>query len=321
MSTKKWGETFLKTGLPLEHLALTTLMGAGWQCEPKWEYQRENRDGKSAWFEVDLVANAPPSEAGSITILTECKYHDEQRFWVFLPCSGSALAQRGALSAGGDPESDSEVVHHGPYEPLTSPGEHTMIGLAPQSMWGVTVSRAGVREENSVQHALEQLSHAYAPFCLERAYDFCHREPEAILPAVVTSAKLFRLKAQAHAIDAIRRAGSAHDIADEVSWLWCYHPPSGALLDYNAERIESWRARPRYVERFAGLDDRLAALWSGPRWFIIVNAEHLAAVYSRVQSTYASLSKNYARSKTLWRLIAKGAKKARERRSRLPATG
>jgi hypothetical protein len=316
MSTKKWGETFLKTGLPLEHVTLTALTGAGWQCEPKWEYRRENRDRESVWFKVDLIAHGPPSDAGSITILTECKYHDQQRFWVFLPCSDSALAQRGAPSAGGDPESDREVVHHGPYEPLIEPNEHTMIGLAPRAMWGVTVSRAGVREEYSVYHALEQLSHAYVPFCLDRAYNLCHHDPEAIVSAVVTSAKLFRLKAWANAIEEIRRAGSAHEIAEEVPALWCYHPPSGALLDDNSEQIDTWRARPRHVQTFAGLDDRLAALWSGPRWFLIVNVEHVAEVYGWVQSTYASLPKNFARSKMLCQLIEKGAKKAREQRKR-----
>jgi hypothetical protein len=179
-------------------------------------------------------------------------------------------------------------------------------------MWGVTVSNAGVREENSVQHALEQLSYAYVPFCLERAYDFCHREPEAIVPAVVTSAKLFRLKAEAHTIDSIRCARSPHEIADEVSWLWCYHPPTGALLDYNSKQIDLWREMPRRVASFAGLDERLAELWSGPRWFMIVNADHVAEVYDHVQCTYASLLKDFSRSKALWRLIQKSVKKARD---------
>jgi hypothetical protein len=317
MSAKKWGESFLKTGLPLEHFTLTALADAGWDCEPQWEYQRANRDGQLVWFEVDLAAHAPEDDGGSLTILTECKYHDQQRFWIFLPCSSSSYAQHGALSAGGDPESDGEVAHHGPYEPLTKPGAHTLISLAAQSMWGVSVSQAGVREENAVQHALDQLSYAYVPFCLDHAYHFCSAEPVSVVPAVVTSAKLFRLKA--HTIDSIRHAGSPNDIADEVAWLWCYHPPAGCVLDHNSEQIELWRRRDRYVSKFAGLDDRLASLWSGPRWFMIVNAEHVAAAYNRVRSAYSGLPKNFSRSKALWRLIRSGARKARERRSARPS--
>jgi len=312
MSTKKWGEAFLKTGLPLEHFTLTMLTGAGWDCEPKWEYQRANRDGKLVWFEVDMAAYAPEVDGRSLTILTECKYHDQQRFWIFLPCSSSSYAQHGALAAGGDPESDGEVVHHGPYEPLTKPAEHTLVALAPQAMWGVSVSQAGVREENTVEHALAQLSYAYVPFCLDRAYHFCGSEPEAVISAVVTSAKLFLLKA--HAIDAIRNARSPDDIADEVPWLWCYQPPAGSILDHNQKEIDLWRSRDRNVVKFAGLDERLAELWSGPRWFMIVNAEYIVAAYSCVQNAYASLPKDFARSKRLWRLIRSGARKARERR-------
>ena len=63
MATRRWGETFLKTGLPLEHLAITTLSGLGWSCEPRYEYVRPNIKGKLAWFELDLVASSPHDPA------------------------------------------------------------------------------------------------------------------------------------------------------------------------------------------------------------------------------------------------------------------
>ena len=312
MSTKKWGEAFLKTGLPLKHLTVTELSAAGWYCAPKWEYPRANRDHEVVWFEVDLVAYAPFSERGELTILTECKYHDGQRSWIFLPCGSSLHAQYGALSAGGDPESDSEVVHHGPYDPLLEPLNHTLIKLAPQSTWGVNISQTGAREENTLDHALQQLSYAYVPFCLEHAYSFCKRNPEAILPAVVTTAKLFRLRATAAGIEAIRSASSPREIADEMPWTWCYSPPSGAVLDHNHDEIENWRQRDRYVHSYPGLDERLAALWSGPRWFAIINADHITIAYRSLQKSYEELQKNFSPSTALGRMISKGAKLARE---------
>jgi len=33
MSGQIWGESFLKSGLPLEHLTLLTLRSIGWTCE------------------------------------------------------------------------------------------------------------------------------------------------------------------------------------------------------------------------------------------------------------------------------------------------
>jgi hypothetical protein len=105
--------------------------------------------------------------------LTECKYHDEQRFWFFLPCSTvDHKAQYGAMSAGEDLESDEEVLHYGPSIPLVYPECHTLSQLAPQSVWGVRLSKSGQREDNAVRNALEQLAHAFVPFCLDRVYHF-----------------------------------------------------------------------------------------------------------------------------------------------------
>jgi hypothetical protein len=205
MSSKHWGESFLKSGLPLEHLTLTTLNALGWSCEPKWEYRRVNRDSEMSYFEIDLVAHGPDDDRGNLVLLTECKYHDEQRFWFFLPCcTVDHQSQYGAMSAGQDLEADAEVVHYGPYVPLKYPERHTLLKLAPQSVWGVTVSQSGQREENVIQTALEQLAHAYVPFCLERLYHFCASWPTAVVPAVVTTAKLFRLRPELQTLDKIR---------------------------------------------------------------------------------------------------------------------
>jgi hypothetical protein len=45
MSSQKWGESFLKSGLPLEHLTLLALKSIGWTCELHSEYLRVNREG------------------------------------------------------------------------------------------------------------------------------------------------------------------------------------------------------------------------------------------------------------------------------------
>jgi hypothetical protein len=83
MSGQKWGESFLKSGLPLEHLTLLALKSIGWTCELHSEYLRVNREGQLKWFEHDVIVFSPE---GDLELLIECKYHDENRFWFFLPC-------------------------------------------------------------------------------------------------------------------------------------------------------------------------------------------------------------------------------------------
>lgn len=320
MTSRKWGETFLKSGLPLEHLAVTVLSGLGWRCQPRWEYLRHNREGDLRYFEIDLAASAD-SEASpdELVLLTECKYHDEQRFWFFLPCSTEDhKAQYGAMSAGQDPEADEEVLHFGPYDPLKEPKAHTLIDLAPQSVWGVTLSESGERQDNALATALEQLSYAWVPFGLQHAYHFCSSVPTALIPMVVTSARLFRMRPDVQRIDTIRQARAPLDVADEVPWTWCYYPASGDVLDHNHQAIDDWKRLHKGI-RWPGLTDRLAHLWTGLHWALIVNVEHLASATTRLRSTFESLPKNHTPSTRLWATIERSA--AKKRRARRKKSG
>ena len=168
-----------------------------------------------------------------------------------------------------------------------------MISLAPKSVWGANVSRAGIREENSIKEALNQLGFAFVPFCLDRLYSFCQYSPEAVIPAIVTTARLFRLRPDVRDIATIRDAHGPEEIADELPWTWCYHAPHGELLNHNDAQIEHWRETHKDV-RFKGLDDQLASLWSGPHWVMIVNIEALAAAAAVVHKTFLSLPKNFS---------------------------
>lgn len=303
MSAKKWGETFLKTGLPLEHLALTTLTGMGWGCEPKFEYQRSNLEGDLKWFELDLIAYAPSDRRGELCVLIECKYHDEQRFWFFLPCTtADHQAQCEALSAGSDLEADDEVLHYAPYVPLRNRKRRVLISLAPRSVWGTNLSRSGAREENSIREALEQVGHAFVPFCLDRLYSFCNYGPIAVVPAIVTTAKLFRLKPEVQDVNTIRAAKGPEQIAEELPWTWCYYAPHSELLNYNLERIERWRDQHPGL-RFAGMDDQLARLWSGPHWVMVIGIDALASAARALHSKFLRLPKDFRGNASLRRAV------------------
>ena len=244
MATRKWGEALLKSGLPLEHLAITTLTALGWSCEPKYEYERSNRDGESKWFELEFIAWGRPGKTGDLNLLVECKLPRRQKIWFFLPCTTviTLLSTKPCR-----PETIWKEMGASFTIPLTflcaSQIRRSLISLAPKSVWGVSVSRAGVREENSVKEALDQLAFAFVPFCLDRLYSFCRYTPEAVIPALVTTSRLFRLRPDRYDIKTIRDASRPEDIADELPWTWCYYAPRRQLLDHNNAQIERWRER------------------------------------------------------------------------------
>jgi hypothetical protein len=294
------GRKFSEERPTIRTLGTNLVCRLGWSCEPKWEYRRVNRNLKLSYFEVDLVAYAPDDDEGNhLILLTECKYHDEKRFWFFLPCSTVDLqAQYGAMSAGQDLESDEEVLHYGPYIPLVHPERHTLAALAPQSVWGVTISRSGLREDNTIHNALEQLAFAFVPFCLEHSYHFCARSPSAAIPCIVTTARLFRLRPEMQRLSTIRQAIAPGDVADELPWTWCYYASRGSVLDHNEFEIELWRKQHKAV-RWCGLDGQLAQLWTGMHWVLVVNIESLGAAVSAVHDCFMTLPKDFGRNRQL----------------------
>lgn len=293
MTSQKWGESFLKSGLPLEHLTLIALKGIGWECELRWEYQRHNRDGILSRFELDLVAYSPDSSGGDLMLLGECKYHDESRFWFFLPCeTEDHLSQYEALSADENLYADRSVLHSAPYEFLAEPEAESLLALAPKAVWGVTVSQDGTRQANAIEEATSQLAYGFVPFCLERLYSFT-RPVTAVLPMIVTSARLFRIREDVKRLEQVRQASAPLDVADEVPWLWYYHAANGELLDHNMDQIDVYKGGDRFTSN-KFLEQQLLSLWTSPHWIVVANFEHLPTIVERIHSEFAGLRKDFS---------------------------
>jgi hypothetical protein len=77
----------------------------------------------------------------------------------------------------------------------------------------------GARQPNAVEEATKQLAFGFVPYCLESFYGFHNPSAIFILPVIVTSARLFRLRPNINSFDAFRRATSPDVIADELPWL------------------------------------------------------------------------------------------------------
>lgn len=291
MVTKKWGESFLKSGLPLEHLTAMTFRSLGWLCTPSVEYQRVNRDKEETWFEVDLEATYPKqNRILSLNMIVECKYHDMSRFWFFLPHEKYRWYF------------DDRILNTVPFQTLASPRLDTFLSLAPLSSGGVVVSETGEKQDNSVRTALEQLSNAFVPLVLRRgvAYNldsgnYIGPEPfipsaDAFIPVIVTNAKIYRLKTTVSDLDMIRRASSPTDIAEELKWTWCYYEPSMSLYSQNCECIERHiNDESRMIYKFPGVEECLQNLAERPNWIAVVNIRDLASAVSSIQSQFRTL--------------------------------
>lgn len=298
MAKNHWGQSFLKSGLPLEHLTLVTLNSIDWSCAPHQEYQRVNRDGELTWFETDLIAFRSEGDT-EVDLLVECKYHDQDRFWFFLPWTSSDfMSEYHATEAGENHETNGRVFNYAPFEPLRAPKSDSSLHLAPKSLWGVVVNRNGQKEENTIYNALMQLAWAFVPYATDRYYSLHRIMPTAILPVLVTNAEIYRLRADVTQLSAIADADSPAEIADNLGWTWCYFSPRNDLLTNNLTLIDEVTEREG-LSRLGKVSSQLLELWTAPSWFIVVNINSLAEAVSSIFAHLSALKKNFSYIKTV----------------------
>lgn len=291
MSSQKWGESFLKSGFPLEHATLLSINSLDWECELHHEYQRNNREGELKWFESDIIAYSPNND---MRLMIECKYHDPSRLWFFLPCTTvDHTAQYGALSAGENMETNRRVLNFAPYEALKQPDSDTLLSLAPKSVWGVTLSQDGQRQPNKVSEAIHQLTYGFVPYCLDNFYSFNISHPVAFVPVIVTSSQLYRLKPHIRDFALIREATEPGDIADNIPWTWCYHAPKNDLLYANLDSIDEHKAKYEWVEQSI-IEDQLLNLWTSPSWIAVIQYDAVATAIASIYEHFTALERDYS---------------------------
>jgi len=295
MTKRKWGESFLKSGLPLEHVAHVAFRNLGWSCQPSVEVLRPNKEGESQLFELDLDATCPTMNGSTeLAFLVECKYHDLSRYWMFLPHVSHGRWQF-----------DDRVLNCGPFDTLKSPRAKDLLALAPMSSHGIVVAEDGSKQDNAVYTAMQQIVNAFVPLSLEKMFGYNidvdtisdevdprEFEPTATaqVPIIVTNARLFRLRPDVTDLDRIRASTEPSDIADEVPWIWCYHDPSLALVERNCSVIERHEAAAAHlVRRFTGVSERMHTFNDRPNWIAVINVKHLAATVRMIESKFAEL--------------------------------
>jgi hypothetical protein len=289
MSARKWGESFLKSGLPLEHLTAVTLRSAGWHIEPNEEYQRIPHPNEP-WFELDMFAGSPEFNGDTeLGLLIEAKYHDTSRFWMFLPVADEAKFLH-----------DDGVLGCGPIQTLRNPFARTFSQLAPTSTMGAVLSEDGEKQDNAIYKAAQQLINGFIPYGAgERLFDynFTVRNPQvrpfwatALVPMVVTNARLFRLKPTIQHLDEIRNASAPTDVADELEWTWCSVRPSSGTVNANRRYIDAFASiHQQSLSVSPKVEERLWDFVTRPKWIAVVNVSALAKVAESLQSAFMSL--------------------------------
>ena len=284
MSKRKWGESFLKTGLPLEYLVSSKFQSFGFRCSPHVEYSRLNRDREEQWFELDLhaVSNKRNKDT-ELTFLIECKYHDLSRFWFFLPYKTSRLAF------------DSRILNPGPVDTLKNPKATSLLSLAPQSYGGIVVSEDGAKQDNAVRTAIQQLTNGFVPYALSTMFgenfdlDEGQKYPMAttLVPLIVTNARIFRLRPDIDSLESIRDASEPSDVADEVSWTWCYHELSMALFEANSNAVEEYEKIINQLKKnHPFVAAKTSRLRTRPHWILVVTFSKLAEAVCRVAEEF-----------------------------------
>ena len=286
MARKKWGESFLKSGLPLEHVTLVTFRSSGFDCYPNVEYSRQNETGQEAWFELDLCAISHRNNKDTdLSFLVECKYHDLNRFWFFLPCE----TERWCFN--------DRVFNCAPFQTLTGPLSKSALKLSPLSWRGIVVSKDGTKQDNAVHTAIQQLANAFTPHSL--SWLFGHRlavktlaqaSSSALVPMIVTNADIFRLRPKMTDLDSIRDATAPTTVADQLEWTLCYHDPPMDLYLRNSDAIQQHKKREeKMIERFPVVENRFELWPSRPNWIVVVNIKHLESTVQCIQDHFMSL--------------------------------
>lgn len=307
MSKRKWGESFLKSGLPLEHLAMAEFRNLGWNITPHLEVLRSNTDNDLTWFEIDFEADTPESnEDTDLFLLVECKYHDPSRFWMFLPHE----ANRWAF--------DDRVLNIGPYQTLGDPRANSFLDLAPVSSSGIVLSESGEKQENAFQKAVYQIAEALVPRCLFIQYEYNLDIPSrvppmcaAVIPCIVTNAGLFRMRHEIVRLDDIREASSPGDIADEVPWTWCYFDAPMDIVEHHHISIDAHESgNEEILQRFPETVARMRELAGRPNWIAVINIEHLSSAVMAIHNRFLACS-----IRTVKAVFRKERSKSRKRKT------
>lgn len=290
MSKGKWGESFLKSGLPLEHLTQVTLHTLGWNCHAHIEYTRDNNENQETWFELDLEATHPESNKDTeLSLLIECKYHDLSRFWFFLPHEVGGWYF------------DDAFLNCAPFQTLKEPMARSFLSLAPLSTGGIVVSDDGTKQENSVYTAVQQLVNGFVANSMSRMFsfniDFRYDDEltytpyaTALIPMIVTNAAIYRLRPDIADLETIREASSPLDIADELEWTWYFYDAPMRLFDQNMDVIEKHQDKEaELVYRYPFVTERMRRFMDRPHWIAIVNIRSLPKAIDALKQQFSSI--------------------------------
>jgi len=297
-SKKKWGESFLKSGAPLEYLAFAKMESLGFETYQNVEYERKITDGKSKVFSIDIQADKQLKNGINLELLIECKYHDPSKLWMFIPFPYDYMRAGWCC--------DRHILNNGPIEFLRHPNKRNFINLGQRASWNIVVSKDGVRQENQIYEGISQLVYALFPLATFRLFHWnwmtlTYPLRGSILPILVTNEELFLLKSNINDLNIIREANKPEEIANTIPWLFCKVNQNFTTIDYNYSVLQKllsydkdiiidFDKNIKIVRKIEKIElDCMETYINRPQWVIIVNINALDQMVHLIEDYISSL--------------------------------
>jgi len=258
MSTKSWKDLLLSSGIPLEYSVSRVFETLGTGAGSEFRYERTDEHGIRRVFSVDVHSARHDWDRGvTLETLVECKYRHDGTKWVFLPEDYSTFL---------GPDFDDAFV----TLDQCCPDRRLNTQLLAEFRERYPLCSKGIellptdKNPKSIEQAVQQLRHAVTAKTITdlrwMGAEFRPPAITAIVPMVVTTADLWRLKSDC-TVDDVRQAEELTDVAEQHDLLVLQQAPDN--IDREAALL---RFNTGIDETLAGRLDELMKAAMGPKY-------------------------------------------------------
>lgn len=238
--SKKWKDSILSSGIPLEFSVRKALKDSGIQDIKEYFYECENKEGIKETFSIDSYGKYKPPGARNLHVeyFVEVKYAHDSKSWVFMPKEMPSK-----------PHIDELYII---LDSLVEGAKFNKRLCLPDSMnhlfceIGIVVEDNGRHDRYEINRGTQQLRYALVNHTVETlkkqlfGLDFDRKTVLALVPILVTTAKLWRIKPDV-TIESIRSAkdDNLSEIAEEKEYIFLFEQPDNQMSRYNLTLIDN----------------------------------------------------------------------------------
>jgi hypothetical protein len=242
--TKKWKSRLLSSSIPLEYEVAKVLSELNFSISFDYTYHRKDGDQKKE-FSTDIKGyflfplDTENEIDASLTFLTECKYRDEGKKWIFLPEVN--MPDTSVFTLGNTIKSLSEFS--------TIKNKRSNISAFEErfdfALKGVEVNvTTGEVFDKDIRHGISQLKYAL-PYLIKDDIEgnifghFVDARPAYLVTILVTNADLYILEDN-FSIERIKEVEEIEGLAKKVPYLICHSEIGPDFTDHHKEIFKNF---------------------------------------------------------------------------------